>query len=509
MGHPRTVLRAGSAVALATAIAVWVGVLPGFAAPTDQLAEIQRTPVPAAECGPDSNPETGLQGEVPVEDRVSGRSGDGYSCNLRLIGQHQGAGAGIVSASYDHCAYVGSWWPTHHLTDSPGVTVLDVSDPANPVPTAVLTEPAMAGGTWESLKVNEERGLLAATGVGILEGVGTFSVYDIDTDCTRPRLLNAGPGSRVELPLPITTHEGDFSPDGRTYWASGIAPGLLHAIDIDDPSHPRVIWQGMTGVEAHGFGISADGNRMYLSNLAGITVLDIGAVQRRDPAPHVPHVGEKYWLDGQIGQHSIPVTYEGRPHTFTVDEFGSGGVKVLDVSDDADIRILDTIKLDINLPHNMDRWATSARNGGAFGYEAHYCAVDRPSDPTALACGWTESGIRVFDVRSPSDVREIAYFNPPAVTNNPESLWNSAHAMSSRIGLPVSGMFSVGRALYDGDIDIRDLTDPSIPVPATASTSDWCMSPPKFHGDQLWVTCSDNGFLALEFTDDVYPLPTR
>ena len=37
-------------------------------------------------------------------------------------------------------------------------------------------------------------------------------------------------------------------------------------------------------------------------------------------------------------------------------------------------------------------------------------------------------------------------------------------------------------------------------------SADWCSSPPRFVGNQLWVTCMDNGFMALQFTNGVYPI---
>ena len=37
-------------------------------------------------------------------------------------------------------------------------------------------------------------------------------------------------------------------------------------------------------------------------------------------------------------------------------------------------------------------------------------------------------------------------------------------------------------------------------------SADWCSSPPRFVDDRLWVTCMDNGFMVLEFTNGVYPL---
>src|SRR3546814_17814489 len=55
---------------------------------------------------PGSQPETGLQGQVPLADRDSGRNLQGYNCNLKLVGQYQGAGASVVSPSFDTCAYL-------------------------------------------------------------------------------------------------------------------------------------------------------------------------------------------------------------------------------------------------------------------------------------------------------------------------------------------------------------------------------------------------------------------
>ncbi len=49
-------------------------------------------PVPRAVCGPGDRPETGLQGEVTLEDRTSGAVYDGFKCNLDLVGTFEGEG---------------------------------------------------------------------------------------------------------------------------------------------------------------------------------------------------------------------------------------------------------------------------------------------------------------------------------------------------------------------------------------------------------------------------------
>ncbi|WP_054812913.1 LVIVD repeat-containing protein [Nocardia arizonensis] len=511
-----TTLRHARPLALLTAGLITAMMLPNSASAdlqsdigtaVQEFLDVGRTSVPRADCGPGSLPETGLQGDVPAADRDSGRSTEGYRCNMSMIGNFAGRGAGITSTSFEHCAYMGTLFPGDLIGEGRGVQVLDVSDPANPRPTATLTEPAMLAGTWESLKVHPDRKLLVGTGVPVGTGIGYLSVYDV-SDCAHPRLLNPGPGTNLAMPLPITTHEGGFSPDGNTYWASGLTPGLVSAVDLSNPAVPRVIWQGLTGIESHGMGFSPDGTRMYISALSGFTVLDVGAVQRREPAPQVRHLGRVFWSDGQATQHSVAVTYDGSPYLFTVDEGGSGGVKLIDVSDDTAPKVVSKIKLEINLPQNLDANIGSSMGGSIFAYESHYCAADRRDDPTALACGWISSGIRVFDVRDPANIREIAYFNPPARTGQNPELWNSPHALASIIGVPALSAIPAARAILEGQFDPwQALTSRTPRVAFGDISTDWCLSPPEWRGDQLYVTCSDNGFMVLQLDNDVYTPP--
>ena len=80
---------------------------PGF----NEKTGVWPTAVTAASCRPGDRVETGLQGEVTLEDRDSGRSARGYACNVDLVGQYQGQGANFISASYKTCTYVGSTFP--------------------------------------------------------------------------------------------------------------------------------------------------------------------------------------------------------------------------------------------------------------------------------------------------------------------------------------------------------------------------------------------------------------
>ena len=488
-------------------VLAWTSAAPASAG-NHFFPDISDVAVPRADCDADSLPEPGLQGDVSAEDRNSGRSMQGYRCNIRSLGNQVGDGGGIVSAVFEHCSYNGSVFPGTAVVPQPGVQIVDASDPTDPRVIGSLTEPAMLGGTWETLKVNTERKLLAATSVPFIWGGGFFSVYDI-SDCEHPRLLNPGPGTA--FPLPFTSHEGGFSPDGRTYWASGSAPGHLSAIDISDPAEPRVIWQGLNSVVAHGFGITPDGTTMYISNMAGVTVLDISAVQRRDPYPRVPHIAAYLWPDGQLNQHSIPITIAGRSHIVTADEGGSGGVRIFDVTAPDQPRQVAQLKLEINLPENLDTNFRSSMGGSVFSSNPHYCSVDRPDDPTALACAWESSGIRVFDITDLAAIHEIGYFNPPARTGTTvlESP-NSFHVLGSVLGFPLIEMLSLAMAAANGRVDPAQLVGPRAGMVVGGDMStDWCFSPPVFRGNQLWVTCSDTGFHALELNPRVYTPPAN
>ncbi len=449
--------------------------------PAERLSEpvdVFAGPIGRASCGLGSSPETGIQGQVPAADRASGRSAEGYSCNLERVGQWQGPGATYVNPSYGRCAYMGT-----KSQSRMGVQVVDVADPARPVRTAQLQSPGMLG-TWETLRVDEERGLLVGAFAGGPggSGLGALDVYDIAGDCAKPKLLNSIADGLSAPQATSSAHEGGFSPDGRTYWLAAGYDGQLTAVDLADPARPRTLGVFRTSAGNHGFGFSADGRRMYVALQStdpvrpnGLQVLDVSEVRDREPGAQVREVGRVTWpvSDGANGQMAAPVTYDGRPYVVFVDESSQGSARIIDVLDEERPRVVSKLRLEIQMP---DKEALRNQDDGAdglFNYDAHYCTPDRRVDPTALACGMFQSGVRVFDIRDPRKPREIAYFNPPAqVGKGAAELPGSEHA---------------------GD-------------PTADRRTDFCTSPPRFVRAELWVTCQDNGFQVLRFTNGAYPI---
>ncbi len=468
-------------------------VTPGRTADGDTPRQPWVQPVRPAICHADDRPETGLQGQVPLVDRVSGRSQQGYTCNLELVGQWQGDGASWQMAWYEDCAYYGT--KRNDSRERPGVVVIDASQRTNPRPTAYLTTTPMLD-PWESLKVNEQRALLGAVDGQEGGGGNEFDLYDLSGDCRHPELLaNAGMAD-------TSGHEGNFAQDGMTYYSS--STGDYSAFDITDPTNPQYMMTWTTpAASTHGLSTNEDGTRAYTVSLGlasgatntasnGLVIYDTSQIQARVPDAEVPVISETYWYDGsETAQHTIPLKIGGVPHVVFVDEAGISGkncasglspfafARIFDVSDEANPKLVSKLMLETHDPANCAIVMADYPGQVLFGYDSHYCGVDDPDNATALACGYFNSGVRVFDIRDPYYPREIAYFNPPAQVGKESELPGSQHA---------SG-------------DLGGLTQ------GVQMTADWCSAQVRFVKErgELWTTCQDNGFMILKFREDIWP----
>jgi hypothetical protein len=336
---------------------------------------------------------------------------------------------------------------------------------------------------WESLKLNQARGLLAGVFVADVQGAGFFDVYDVKTDCAHPKLL-------ASVPVNGLGHEGGWAPDGKTYYATGVA-SMVTAIDVADPLAPKPIAAYFVPSAIHGLGVSEDGRRLYLAHMNadlvtafvdgrpnatagnGLGIHDVSEVQDRKQNPRVHPMGTALWTDGQAGQHAIPFRSGGKPYVVFVDELSQGGARIIDIADERRPRVLTKLKTEIQMPQNLDTANQDTRRPpkenhglvpGSFGYDAHYCSIDRPADPTIVACSEFQSGLRVFDIRDVRRPREIAYFNPGG----------DGHLQPGSFGGTYAGYTSA---------------QPRI-IPETG---------------EIWFTDQDRGFYVVRFADGVWP----
>jgi hypothetical protein len=409
---------------------------------------------PRAVCGPGDRPETSWMGRVPLVDYVDGRALAGYTCNARDVA-HEGQTGGYATWRYvDRAGHVCAFYdgtltfPVNEASGKPsGVVVLDMSNPARPRRTALLSTPAMRT-PHESLRLNARRGLLVAVAGGSTTQVGEVDVYDVSHDCRNPTL-------DALSPMGVLGHEGAFSPDGRTYWATATATGGLSAIDLTDPTKPVLLMHSAT-IAAHGLSVSDDGNRLYLADVrdygeeiteggGGLRVLDASGIQSRTAlTTDLPQVGYLSWPEVTIPQSTIPVTIRRHRYLIEFDEFDSnvmayssdenvGGVRLIDIQDDRHPRVVSRMRLSV---WERDYRATDQRGDpgaakGTQGYAAHYCAVPQRAEPGIVACSTIASGLRVFDIRNPLRPREVAYAVHPGVDLSSPSSSTGAYAMSA------------------------------------------------------------------------------
>lgn len=435
-------------------------------------------PTAQLECGPGSRPETGMAGRVSREDHESGRAAEGYTCNAEEVGHYRpelttpdtfGSIGGFKTFRYvdgdgHECAFYDSTllFPTNAVDATVGVTVLDMTDPANPVPTTQLATPGMDQ-PHESLVLSRDRGILAAITGTLSTSVGVLDLYDVSQDCRSPQLLST-------TPLPVLGHESGLSPDGLTFWSASTATDYIFAVDISDPMIPQVIYVGDFG--SHGITVSADGTRTYLANTGeGLIILDTTQIQERVADPVVTEVGRLDWTSRSIPQSAEPFTKDGRTYMMEIDEFGTlaevGAGRILDITDEANPVVVSNLRLPVHQPENFDE--ISGDPGAQLpiqGYAGHYCALPTRDDPDLIACSMILSGLRVYDIRDVTNPVEIAYFNAP---------------------IQPRPAFDAGGFAFEA--------------------SNWAMSAPAFvpERNEIWYTDAFQGFYAVRLTNDVWP----
>ncbi len=529
--------RMGRRFGLALVAGLWVAGA-GMLAATPVSANAQTPflgPVPQPVCQPGDRTASGVDGQLTSAERSSGASTQPYNCNLAIVGEYAGQGAGHQLMWYGHCAYVTTEGfeagqrgvpPLRH----PGIQVLDVSNPHAPRYVTHLDDPASLY-DWEDGSVNPQRALLASgeswVGAGPQPAV---SFYDL-SDCAHPRLL-----SSVQLPDPnLVAHGGNFAFDGKTYWLTSYTKRRLYAIDASDPKHPKELldWD-FPDRQAGGIGADQTCHRISLNQFTvdghppdtllfcgvvghmvrpgdyrsgnGLVIYDVSQVQDRRPHPVIKVISSLYWVNGNIAIEPDLAFIHGTPYLGVGDECGSGGCsypksaidackaglppngfeRLIDISDLAKPRLVAQLMIGADDPRNcaQTQGDITATMGG-YGYSMHDCTFDNPRDATLLACSAHQAGIRVFDIRNPEQPREIAYFigpAPPVPTEiDPGSLLNTFQGVRPPINFAWSKAHS--RFVWQhGQLD-------------------------------LWVTSSHGGFYVLKFENQaeiakLKPAPT-
>ncbi|WP_129782491.1 LVIVD repeat-containing protein [Peristeroidobacter soli] len=460
------------------------------------ISQASSTAIPRAVCGPRDRTES-VQGQTTLAERFSPGPAKPYSCNLELVGQYEGEGAGFDLEVLGHCAYYATA-PSSQLR-SPGVVVLDVSDSGHPKMATHLTSPAMLD-AGESLVINHARQFLLASTPPRTTNA-PFEIYDLSADCSHPVLK-----STVALPN-LFAHVGQFDAEGRTFYGvKGLygvpadkkvpAPSAVFALDAEDPEKLAVlsVWTPEDGSwQTHGVNISKNGRRAYVTLQRqtraaqipnGLLIMDTSEIQDRKPHPQFRLLGSLFWEDTHFAQFALPITVAGKPHLIYTDLLGRlegsgssektnacgsdepsyGVARIIDISDERNPKLVSKLLLEVHDPKNCSNVMNDPTS--ALGYGSLGCDADDPENAKLLVCGYNEAGLRVFDIRNPTHPREVAYYKPPArrTQSRPGSL------LRFKAGL--------------------DYTADQVVVPKFRSGT-----------QEIWFLSFDNGFQVVRFTD--------
>src|SRR6185295_6967395 len=189
----------------------------------------------------------------------------------------------------------------------------------------------------------------------------------------------------------IQGHEGNWAPDGLTYYGRG---RNYYAVDTTDTTKPKVIsvWTNPIGGGYHGLAVSDDGTRGYFIStgtasvpaltdptipaLNGLLIFDLTDIQnRRGVNAQPPLVSSITWKDGSAAQHSINVKIGKKPYIIFVDEGGTNGptsaaqlvnacaagmipfplARFIDISDERNPKVVSKVMLETHDPANCDK----------------------------------------------------------------------------------------------------------------------------------------------------------
>ncbi|NOJ80111.1 LVIVD repeat-containing protein [Myxococcus xanthus] len=253
-----------------------------------------------------------------------------------------------------------------------GLTVFDVSDPAHPIFKTSISLPGDS--YWNGVWAKDDALYVASADTGV-------SVFDI-----------SNPGSPefiLSLPGNGNTNVHTVLVDGDRLYASDVTDfvGSTRVYDIRTPLAP-VLRQVITLPERSSLGGPHDffayEGRLYLSNAyGGYSVVDITDLE------NVRHLGQyTYPGFGGFAHHSAVGTFAGRTIAFEGGEFPGSHLRVLDVTDPANI---------VKIGEHRMRYSTSIHNMILKG-ERLYVA-------------WYHEGVRVLDVATPTQPRQVAHFN--------------------------------------------------------------------------------------------------
>ncbi|MBN8230313.1 hypothetical protein JYK02_22625 [Corallococcus macrosporus] len=247
-----------------------------------------------------------------------------------------------------------------------GLAVFDVRDAAHPVLTKTVQ---LTGDTsWNGVWAKDDALYIASGSSGVV-------VYDISNPAD-PRYVRAVPNE------PLNVHTVHVK--GDRLYAMAPSPGdAVLILDVSSPLAPVELNRVSPGTSVSGpHDAFVYEDRLYVSYTeAGYQAFDVA------DAEHVLPLGG-YAFDGQYAHASAVGTFAGRTIAFEGGEFAGSHLRVLDVTDPANMKLI-----------------------GEYGLRPELSIHNMILQGTKLYVAYYQEGVRVLDVSHPPKPREVAYFN--------------------------------------------------------------------------------------------------
>lgn len=388
-----------------------------------------------------------------------------YSKNVELLGYHDlndrpGFQMAMQEVNGKYYLYVSHF---RH----PGVSILDVTDPANMRFVRYLEGPNMSGQLINKIQVADGLMICAlGTGIHFLHNIGWddpyipgLQIYDVKTDPENPKLLSTWLAGEAQPCDNICLGVHRFFYNGGRYvhlaaTCDGFTNMIYRILDIEDPTNPVEVgrwwmpeqWEKgilpknkvntkfpMDYAGLHGPPY-VKGNHVYCGyNGAGMVILDISDIHLPQIVGQLetfPLLGGK--CSGARCHTVLPLskrpyaifTNEGeRFPCLSKDMIGGkaqplnvlGMVDCRDVSDPTLISIFPYPEVPEDFPYkNFNECGLGVE--GPFGphniHEPHeHPALEDRND--RVYCCYFHAGLRIYDIEDPYVPKEIAYFIPP------------------------------------------------------------------------------------------------
>ncbi len=480
------------------------------------LTPVQARAQSACVPGPGDQPETGLQGEVPLSVRQPPNGFQGFWCGMHKVGQNTLFNRGNYGATAisGHCAYSSGRNPIDVTLPTTGVVVLDVSVPANPLmvpdpsnPTGfeILRTPAMLR-AYEGLRA--QSGILLGSGQDRIN----VDVYGISQDCLHPQFFSTHITPPVGSFVGVDdNHGGWLHYDGKTFWGVPFVGGNIltepnrvdvHAVGLDDPANPvdlirwnrtelppAILEKTALAGNFHDVTTNFDGTRIYMALYGemfpstggscdnGMLILDSSDIAFRRPNPQLRFVSWLSWCDQPTPAFGLgtsasahttqyAVHQNGKPYVITTDEGpalfqvdANGNClqrtysRLIDISDETNPRIIATWNPQVN-----DAATCAIGAADKLTYYPHYVGVNDEHAFSLVFYAAYFSGVRVVDFSDPAAPKEIGYYNAarnPALT----PVTSSDHSAPP---IPYdSGNCFLYTGWTDNGLIILELTDPN------------------------------------------------